>query len=912
MILDVEKNKVIGNSNGIKKTVDENSLSLLLDVVQVSQYSTPERSTVREQASNAVDSQREKERAIEILTGVAKVEDYYLHREDVKYRDSNFDPTYYDLKWLDTENNRVELTYKSGFEQVGWCDKFIVKDYGVGLGGKRLESYLTKIGWSSKRNTTGLGGGFGIGSRVSLSLRNDYYTTETCYNGMKFKFNIYSYKVDNLIGKFNIQTNEENPYIIFSNGERIYYELTNSLNYTEITTPCKVHHKDKIKQAIKEQLLYFSNIDFTIINKTGIKEIVDFKATILYDSPNLVVSEQYIFSKPHVLIIKDDKSKEYLSYGYVNFRDLELQDLFGNVGLKAKIRQTIRGENDEEIVIQEGIDVSSSRETVIWSDNTRTYIKKQLEIATEEANALIENQLREDDFLVWLDKAKNILSNIGGNEILRQLSHIIDKTQLSPVYHADTSIRYGDIGLLLWGLNLRNISKRVNRKTNKEEIIRSDIDSWRNFDACNCYLQLGSTSLAKDYYLTQTTHSFITIRLLDDESLYSYVKKDEVETTINPDGSITTSTKPNSWTKDYVDKLIKKRDKIVELIKKSALFKSYEDVLIPEDWNKKFEVSESITRENEKEQKLTPFELRKLSEQTIVHSLEKLPISNKTGLPFKWKKNTIKISDLKEDLTTLYYSYGKDDSIAMATIILQRMYQNIDKIKFYRISKAIPKRLLKNHKHIDYFFKQETNIKKTMAHELVEWTTAKYIKENLDQLKFMRNYRLFNQEIADLYREVKDYSIRYYADDFRDFTDKYPTGKTFINGILDYTSKVVDLQLFIRDHKEDAQAIQQKSNELFGIETITESIGYNLEMYDKLQILLNYAEPIKALFNHIDLLKDIKNPEIEADTESMIREVLAAKDLTTFQVPFNKPINSVEEILTQDIELPMVQLKEEA
>jgi hypothetical protein len=191
MILDVETNKVISNTEGIKKGIDENSLTLLLDVVQVSQYQNPERSTVREQASNAVDSQREKERAIEILTGVSKVEDYYLHREDVKYKDSNFDPTYYDLKWLDTQNNRVQLTYKSGAAQVGWCDSFIVRDYGVGLGGKRLESYLTKIGWSSKRNTTGLGGGFGIGSRVSLSLRNDYYTTETCYNGMKFKFNVF-------------------------------------------------------------------------------------------------------------------------------------------------------------------------------------------------------------------------------------------------------------------------------------------------------------------------------------------------------------------------------------------------------------------------------------------------------------------------------------------------------------------------------------------------------------------------------------------------------------------------------------------------------------------------------------------------------------------------------------------------
>ena len=909
-VIDIEQSKQLSNSKGIVKTIDENALTMILDNVQIAQYVFPEASTVRELTSNAIDGQKEKERAIEILTGKAIVEDYYITREDSegKYKDSQFNKDYYSLDHLDTINNRIKLSYIVGKEGVGWCDKFIIKDHGVGLGDNRLYGYM-QIGYSSKRNTTGLLGGYGLGGKAGLSLRNDYFTTETVHNGRKFKFNCYSYKVDSLIGKFNTSTSKENPHIIFPDKSIIYYEPTTSLNYTEIAVPCKSHHKDKFKHAVESQLLYFDNIDFCIIDKSGNEDCKDVQADIIYNSENLIIADQYQYSKPHIVVVKDKKSAVGVSYGYCNFKEMEMQDMFGSVGFKCCLRQVVRDKDGKEIVLQEGIDCTPSRESIVWSDATRVYVKNIINGATEEANKLIENQLKEDDFLVWLDKAKNVLGNTGDNRILRQLTNIIDKTQLSPVYQVDISIKYGNIGLMLWGLNPRKIYKTKNYKTGKESIERLDIEDWNSFDANNCYLQLGSTNLAKDHYIIQTIgHQFTTIRLLDDESLQSYIKKDEVEVITNKDGSTTTTTKDNKWTKDYIAKLTAKRDRIVELIKVSKLFKSYDDIVVPEDWNKKFEESETITKENEKEEKLTPLELRKLAEQTIVHSLEKATVPDKKGLPFKWKKNTLKISDLKDDCCNVYYSYGDEDTVSLATILLWRMYAdksigclNPNNIKLYRVSKSMPKKFLKNHKHINELFKQETDTNKTMSRELIEWTTAKYIRENLDKLKFMRNYKLFNQEIAELYKEVKDYSIQKYADDFRDFTSKYPSGETFITSLLNYIGKITEFQLFVRDHKDDSSAIQQKSKELFGIETVTESVGYNLEMYDKMQILLNYAEPVKALFNHIDLLKDIKNLDIEADTESMIKDILEAKGLTTFKIPSNKPIDTVTDTQIEDV-----------
>ena len=78
----------------------------------------------------------------------------------------------------------------------------------------------------------------------------------TVYNGKKFKFNCYGYKIDSLIGKFS--GDSINKSITFKNGEVIYYEETEDKNYSEIIVPTKRHHRSKYINAVKSQLLYFN------------------------------------------------------------------------------------------------------------------------------------------------------------------------------------------------------------------------------------------------------------------------------------------------------------------------------------------------------------------------------------------------------------------------------------------------------------------------------------------------------------------------------------------------------------------------------------------------------------------------------------------------------------------------------
>ena len=128
---EIERSHIVSGQVGYKKSIDVSSEKMMLDILQVSQYSKPIESQVRELASNAVDSQKEKEIALKILSGENVVSDFFIEREGSQYDASKFDPSYFDPKHLDQINNTVEIHYTEK-EGNGYCDEFTVIDRGVG------------------------------------------------------------------------------------------------------------------------------------------------------------------------------------------------------------------------------------------------------------------------------------------------------------------------------------------------------------------------------------------------------------------------------------------------------------------------------------------------------------------------------------------------------------------------------------------------------------------------------------------------------------------------------------------------------------------------------------------------------------------------------------------------------------
>ena len=155
-IIEIAPGQTTGNSKGIAKTIDKSSEKMIFNVLQNTMYSYPVESTVRETASNMIDAIKEKSIAIEILTGKAKVSDYFVERVGDEYNDSKFKADYYDIKYLNTED-KTKITYKE-VDGFGFCDSIIFEDTGVGLSPER---FIKAVGlaFSTKRNTTKAIGG---------------------------------------------------------------------------------------------------------------------------------------------------------------------------------------------------------------------------------------------------------------------------------------------------------------------------------------------------------------------------------------------------------------------------------------------------------------------------------------------------------------------------------------------------------------------------------------------------------------------------------------------------------------------------------------------------------------------------------------------------------------------------------
>jgi Histidine kinase-, DNA gyrase B-, and HSP90-like ATPase len=293
-ILTQETEQILG---GFSKEINKSATNLMFNVLQQHQYSRPIPSTIREIVSNGLDSITEKRIATEILTGKAKVEDYYIQEEGAIYSDSKFDADYYDLQYLSAVNE-VVVIYQEGGEVEK--DTVVIRDHGVGLGGKRMEGYFD-LGYSSKRLLSTALGKFGIGAKSPLSVGVPFYTIISRHNGKEFCFNVYSHRVESITPQFDMEAGVQNPSYTFSNGYVAYYKVTNEPNMLQIEIAAKKHHKQQYIDAVTSQLLYFKNVRL-FVGPKGKEVEIPVLADIMYEDNLIVLSRNSSYSKPHLLL----------------------------------------------------------------------------------------------------------------------------------------------------------------------------------------------------------------------------------------------------------------------------------------------------------------------------------------------------------------------------------------------------------------------------------------------------------------------------------------------------------------------------------------------------------------------------------------------------------------------------------
>ena len=892
--------KQIKGSEGLAKKINKGAEKMVFDILQSTQYSTPIPSTVRELATNGADAQREKEIAIEILTGQAKAEDYYIERHGEQYSDSNFDISYYDLDHLDTENNDVLITYKEN-EGTGYCDVVSIHDHGVGIGARRLEGVL-ELGYSTKRNTAENFGAFGLGAKVALSTGVDFYTIETVHNGKRFKMNCYNYKTDFIVPAFNPEAGKPNPHVVLSDGTKVHYVPTDAKNQTIVSFGVKKHNRRDYRDAVEEQLMYMPSIRFKRIAEDGYEREENIHPKIMHNSDNLIISDTYMFSKPHIVLTKDVGAPTGVNYGFVDFRELEMQQMWGPIAFKCPARQVINDpETGEEIVLQEGVDVTPSREKVIWNENTKAYIKSVIEAAADEASEIVQEELKQTDFVSWLIACKQVLSKADSGSVLGRLSNIIDHEQLKPKFGPDPRLKNESVKLLFAGMKVEVITKSRNYSSGDDTIERVAINDYSQLRDNNIFIMGEENhSKYKDMYLIHKCEGPIICVKLGDFN-HNYVLDSEEN-------------------KKRHAKRVAKRARVLELIELSTHSRYYDDMEVDEEWLEEYKDEIAKAKEIAQFENITPAERRKIEERMVAYTFrynDKRWHSSGSDNHYIRDKIEPKVKDLMKTQRTTYYGTAADDDKLMVAcgmihpyaprvhevyVDIQRYQtEDDDRVFFFdtppvrfsnsrhvipttetlddgtvrhntnfdwdtpqiiRVSQSNVKHISMNPnvKHIDEFFLQLTpNGGYTMDEHAIKWYTADKMKSVLPKT-YLYCLKDINPDLFEKYAAVynaADYDVR--ASQWIKDTEIFPMIR-----------KIVAMHNFCKDN-DDAAAIQQKSRELFVLD-VPEAIGQDQELMDKFDELQEWSEGVHTLLNCIDEVSYSPNSNEDLD-QDLIKEI---------------------------------------
>lgn len=933
------------NSSGHSKSIDEAGIMLVFDTLQKYQYSYPIKSVVRELLSNGLDSVTEKKVALEILSGKAKVEDYFADLEGPLYKDSKFNPDYYNPEWL-SDNDNVYMTYHVGtaFEK----DKVVFHDWGVGLFGKRLEGYFN-IAYSTKRLSKLPLGKFGLGAKSPLSTQIDFYTVESRYNGMLFRFNVYDSAVDSLIPKINLETNTVNDFILFNEGQKginedgtewsneypVYWQPTTEKNGVTITLEVKKHHKVLYIDALKSQMLYFDNIVLTVI-EGGNTSVIPYKAEIMYEDDLIVISNNKYYSKPHLLLNK-------VNYGYVAWDELELEEKIGNIGIK---------------VAPEDVEVNPSRESVLWTEKTKHQILQRFNQAVDIAAGMIQKELNATDIVAWIRACYSTYGRYTEKSgVIGILAKIVDLSKAKLKFASDESIEFfpTDVFHGLYARSVTVFEEKDASKVRKKKVLRKEISSLLNVANLPIYLmEKGERAVnRRDKWLHHNNPSgFITI-----SEPFSTIEEAEK-------AGISEEEKK----KMYADKG-KTRFKFWEYLKASAYVSVYKDVEVPEEYkaddNEVEEVVEKTIAEKKDTTiaKLTAEQRRKQQGKTLISTpYLQVPVGydHRTGIiePFDFKRFEIPVSSINNwTAKEVYYCHDADTELLKLVCYLTmpttnrpgrpaRPFSNNPSVfttkKWWRLNKSNVEGLglsADNAFHLQFFFDTEVVLIKvnqnsakyyrdfyrlreffirienktiTMSNRLIRWNTARLIKGKLHHCAFLYNFP-FNERLNIIYTQLCNYVDTNYRslEGMLEEKNTYSgLSKETYDDMVAHLDNVHNFQKFVQSRPNDHSGIALLAEKLFNNKELVDGMAVDLTMMKKLEELLEYSEAAGSLFNSIPVLTGYSStygvaPAYDANTtqrnkrsipeelESEIRKLLEQKGILQYDSPQEDTTNTI-------------------
>lgn len=825
--LTISKDEVVG----IKKEIEEGSLELIFNALQSDIYSFPIKSFIRETISNGLDSIIEKD-VYRKIKGGDPVENYYLQRQDgTLLKDSEYDPEYYDSNYL-SNDDVVTVIYTEGHPR----DKVIIKDNGVGLGGKRLKGYF-KIGWSSKRNFLTARGLYGLGSKSALATGIDYFIMTTVYNGYKTSFMIYNRDYENITPDSPTGMTEVWSVTMANNqiiDKNIYWEKTDEMNSVTIEVEVKKHNRDAYINAVKDQFQYFNGkVNIGIESDSGYTSWDKLNESPEFESDNILIPKYSTYSSPHILV-------DGISYGLVSWDELELEDRVGKIALKVSANQ---------------VDITQSRESLKWTDKTKTTILHAIRIAEDEASEFVRSNIVIEDVnnVFALNDAYNVMSGMASHSVINTFSKFLQMHNIRPKYTITlppkengedrkivATLNFELFDFLFYSFDFKKVYTYVEGKKLKirTEMIKS-------------FSELGGHKLifSKETNLGPK----LANHLLEKFNISSFVYVRENNTRVKDWISLNKQTQDfkTSEIKTYAENLI---------IKYNDLFLDTYEVVYDESVEE--DIQDAVL-ENTAE---NAAKVRRLNKEIMWYEYE-FDSYQYDEVTFTRTKEVFKVSDLE--------SYTKNKEIIIVPSSYTKLGKMLVMLEHLRPSKHILRIVFvaeENIKHFgllggihieNYFRKLNLETGELMiGDKLVELNTAwqfKKLKEKYGQFSYaseiisklssinQTKYESFNLNNC---RDIKQIMVQ--------TTNK---DTAVVTEILTYLDTLADFQTIVES--KDKDLIATKALELFGTDKIYNIYGYDKNYIDSVEAELKRLSVIGPIIDSIGTYNDACTPLLE-------------------------------------------------
>ncbi|WP_428743182.1 ATP-binding protein [Tenacibaculum sp.] len=829
-------------------------MELILQNLQESQYQYPEKAFIRETASNCTDSIDEKSVARNILTGKAKVEDYYSTEVDKLSKDSQFDPNYYDLKFLNPVDE-IKIIYQN---KDGHRDKIIISDTGVGLGGKRLQGYM-RPAYSTKRLSKKALGKYGVGSKSGLSTGVESYQMTSCHNGKKFSFDIYSDRYFSTIPKFN-DYGEVNPHEIWKvkkrlesgeiveSDEIIYYEITSEYNSvtTSIDVKNPVRKKHTYFEAIKTQLAYFDNITFIEIDVDGYERKHNFKAEILYRDEHIIIPKEKYYTVPHIVL-------NNVIYGPADYAEMELIAPQCSVGF---------------ILDPSSVDVNHAREAVRWTDKTRDSILNFNELVKDIAFNYLAKEISEstDNFITWLKACKDVrVNNINNNTVLNRLSGMVDTSSVDFEFPGtDGKVKFSASGFktMFKGFNVTKtiVNKSEDSFTTNTVLIKE----WSEFSAKNLLFRSSTEVSIKSIKM-----GYITENILDEGNAVYLITPD-----------------PKSLEGlGFVD-LDRTRERMRHI--KSIVIEAnngliYDDIEPTEEFlatyleaQKKKEEKERVEKE---QAEMTAAEIRKRDGKLLVHYVVHRPGQFDDESTYGTTKDEIEIDDVGEYYSRERTIYFHKNDLPLVKALLHifpndgklryntRYYGN-KKLDLIMVAQDAAKFVNQHAVYVKEAIQTLRNNTLIVMNPIQKYITGRIFRDAIKSIDFtfLSAFEDVDNDVVNVYNSIATFANLH--GDKQEWTTKISGSEE----VAKYFDNLTQFQIFVAT-ETDKSKVSDMATQMFGNSNIQDCKAINMEKYAEFKALEDYITPIKGLLRGINASSIDKNE---------LREYLKFKGVSKF------------------------------